>query len=216
MSRNSFDSPTDRRGRRPEVTRRQFLVRAGGLASMGALIVGGLVSLKFLVPDTSDGKAAEFKLDVDPATITVGNPLHIADKRVTVVRDEGGFYAVFLVCTHLECIPNYVSDVVNGTNTSKERAADRGDRKPGERQPNGWVCPCHGARFFIDSTNFYGPAPRPMDWVNIKKAPDGKLVIDPATIVVRRQAGDKVPPTWRLDYATGNVVHLAPTTLKNT
>ena len=105
--------------------------------------------------------------------------------------------------------PNYVPDVITGaTGVSPQLATQRGDRTQDEQQPNGWACPCHGSRYFIDSTNFYGPAPRPMDWVEVSKAPDGKLLVDRSKIVVNRVAGDATPPTWRLDYESGTVKHI--------
>ena len=68
---------------------------------------------------------------------------------------------------------------------------------------NGWACPCHGSRYYIDSTNFYGPAPRPMDWVDIQISPDNHFVVNRAAITVYRQAGDTTVPKWRLDPKTG-------------
>jgi cytochrome b6-f complex iron-sulfur subunit len=143
----------------------------------------------------------EFKVKDDPSTLTVGRVLQITEKRVSVVRDDAGFYAVYLICTHLGCTPNYVTDVVSGSGVSPDVAQARGERKQGAI-PDGWACPCHGSRYFIDSTNFYGPAPRPMDWVDVKFGKDGKLLVDRGQLVVQRQAGDQTPPKWRLDPET--------------
>ena len=71
-------------------------------------------------------------------------------------------------------------------------------RAPDQRLPNGWACPCHGSRYFIDSTNFYGPAPRPMDWVNIEVTPDGFFAVDRAALVATRGPGNNAAPQWRL------------------
>ena len=108
---------------------------------------------------------------------------------------------MYLVCTHLGCTPNYVTDVVGGSGVDPSRAEMRGVRSSGEQKADGWACPCHGSRYFIDSTNFYGPAPRPMDWVEISVAPDNRFVIDRGNIVVYRQAGDQTAPQWRLEFS---------------
>ena len=208
MSLKPFADPTEKRRNYLQTTRRQFLGILGTFAGVGSLIFGGFMTLKFMFPNATLEDPPQFKIPDDPSTITVGHPLQITAKRVTVVRDDGGLYAVYLICTHLGCTPNYVGDVITGSGAPAERALGRGDRAPGEQVPNGWACPCHGSRYFIDSTNFYGPAPRPMDWVQLSKAPDGKLLVDRSQIVVQRQPGETTPPTWRLDYDSGKVVQV--------
>ena len=184
------------------VTRRQFLLIVGVVAAGVAALFGGIQTLKFLFPGATNEEPLAFKVDADPNSISVGNPLQITAKRVSIVRDDKGFYAVYLVCTHLGCTPNYVSNVTNGTGVQDDTAKRRGARQSSEQSPNGWACPCHGSRYYIDSTNFYGPAPRPMDWVEISYTPDGKLFVDRGKKVVQRNAGDSTPPEWRLDPAT--------------
>lgn len=215
MSFNPYDSPSGRMLSRIQTTRRHFLGIMGAVAFAGAAILGGVKTLGFMFPNATNEEPSQFKVDADPNSITVNSPLQITAKRVTVVRDDGGFYAVYLVCTHLGCTPNYVSDVITGTPADPSRAKLRGDRQDSERQQNGWACPCHGSRYFIDSTNFYGPAPRPMDWVEVSKAPDGKLLVDRGKIVVFRNPGDTTPPTWRFDPEQNKVVNVDASKLKN-
>ncbi len=206
MSLNPYDTPSAKRRDLLESTRRQFLGIMGAFAGVGALVFGGITTLKFMFPNATLEDPPVFKVAQAASEITIGNPLQITAKRVTVVRDDGGFYAVYLVCTHLGCTPNYVSDVVGGAaGVQPDRAKKRGFRKGAEQIPNGWACPCHGSRYFIDSTNFYGPAPRPMDWVEVTFAPDGQLLVDRSKIVVYRQPGVTDPPTWRLDATTKKV-----------
>jgi cytochrome b6-f complex iron-sulfur subunit len=184
------------------MSRRSFLLWMGWIAAGVGALLGGVQSLKFLFPNATGEEPLGFKVDTDPAGITIGNPLQITQKRVSIIRDDGGFYAVYLVCTHLGCTPNYVSDVVNGTGVAPTVAEKRGLRSQGATA-NGWACPCHGSRYFIDSTNFYGPAPRPMDWVDISFTPDGKLFVDRGKKVVLRQPGQTTAPEWRLDPKSG-------------
>ncbi len=186
-----------------DVSRRSFLLWMGWIAAGVATLFGGIQTLKFLFPNQTGEEPQAFKSAFTAGQLSIGNPIQITEKRVTLVRDDGGIYAVYLNCTHLGCTPNYVSDVVSGTPVSADVAKAHGDRKPAEQAPNGWACPCHGSRYFIDSTNFYGPAPRPMDWVEVTVTPDGFLFVDRGKKVVQRNAGQSDKPEWRLDPKTG-------------
>ena len=203
MAVNPYETPRGRRHLILEMTRRQFFGLMGGVAALVAALFGGIETLGFMFPGATGEEPLAFKVDADPASITVGSPLPLTAKRVMIIRDDGGFYAVYLICTHLGCTPNYVTNVTSGTGVTDDVAKARGARKPEEQQPNGWACPCHGSRYFIDSTNFYGPAPRPMDWVDVSVSPDGYFVVDRGSIVAYRQPGDTTPPKWRLDPVTG-------------
>ena len=208
MALNPYESPRGRMRARAETTRRQFLMIMGGLAAAGATLFGGIEVLRFMFPVASDNAPALFKTAftfeeltggvVGGKAVTPVNVLSETDKRVTVVLDDAGIYAVYLVCTHLGCTPNYVTDVTTGSGVNASVAEARGVRATDQRLPNGWACPCHGSRYFIDSTNFYGPAPRPMDWVNIEVTPDGFFAVDRAALVATRGPGNNTAPEWRL------------------
>jgi cytochrome b6-f complex iron-sulfur subunit len=208
MALNPYDSPRGRMRVRAETTRRQFLMIMGGLAALGATLFGSIEVLRFMFPVASDNAPALFKTSFTFDQLTGGvqggkaaipvNVLSETNKRVTVVLDDAGIYAVYLVCTHLGCTPNYVTDVVTGSGVDPAIAEARGVRSADQRSPNGWACPCHGSRYFIDATNFYGPAPRPMDWVNIQVTPDGFFAVDRAALVATRGPGNNAAPQWRL------------------
>lgn len=214
MAINPYDTPRGRLRTRAETTRRQFLFLMGGLAAVGSLVLGGFKLLGFMFQAATGDAPPQFKTTytvddltggIDPATKKPRNNANVSpvEGRVNVILDEAGIYAVYLVCTHLGCTPNYTTDVVSGSGVAPSVAEARGDRPASARIPNGWACPCHGSRYFIDSTNFYGPAPRPMDWVSVTIAPDKFFVVDRSSIVAYRQPGDPTPPLWRLDPATG-------------
>jgi len=203
MSVNPYETRATRRHRLVELTRRQFMLVVGAVASLGAVVFAGLESAKFLFPNATLESPPVFRPTVDPASITVDNPYMDYSHRVGIMRDDEGYYAVRLICTHLGCTPNYVTNVTNGTGVQNAVADGHGARRSAEQIPNGWACPCHGSRYYIDSTNFYGPAPRPMDWVDIQFTPDRKFVVDRSKLVVYRQAGQTTTPLWRLDPRTG-------------
>jgi cytochrome b6-f complex iron-sulfur subunit len=211
MALNPYDTPRDRLRSRVETTRRQFLLLVGTVGAVGATLFGGIELLKFMFPAATLESPPEFKTAFTVTDLTGNGTLKVnvlseTANRVTVVLDSTGIYAVYLVCTHLGCTPNYVSDVTSGTGVDdKSTAVGQHYTAEGSASTtrNGWACPCHGSRYYIDSTNFYGPAPRPMDWVDIQLAPDKRFVVNRGAITVYRQAGDTSVPKWRLDPATG-------------
>jgi len=219
MALNPYDTPRGRIRSGVETTRRQFLLIMGTLAAVGATIFGGIESVNFLFPGATNEAPAKFKTNTTLPAVTFDGltggvsggkaknapaVVSITADRVSIVLDDTGIYAVSLICTHLGCTPNYVTDVTTGTgtNTSSPTVTQHYTNEQGHTTFNGWACPCHGSRYFIDSTNFYGPAPRPMDWVSIEVSPDGFFVIDRKSIVAYRQPGDTTPPQWRLDVTT--------------
>jgi cytochrome b6-f complex iron-sulfur subunit len=209
MAINPYDTPRGKFHARAQTTRRQFLLLMGGIGAVGATVFGGIQLLKFMFPAATGDAPLQFKTNFTFQDLTGGvtadgkaqvgaTVRSITADRISVVVDDAGIYAVYLVCTHLGCTPNYVTDVTGGSGVSPEIAQARGDRTGAEKIANGWACPCHGSRYFIDSTNFYGPAPRPMDWVDISVAPDGYFVVDRGSIVAYRQPGQTTAPEWRL------------------
>ena len=164
MGINPYDPLGGRVRTFAETTRRQFLLIMGTLASLGAVLFGGVEVLRFMFPVASDNAPALFKTAftfealtggvVNGKAVTPVNVLSETDKRVTVVLDDAGIYAVLLICTHLGCTPNYVTDVTTGSGVSATVADQRGVRTKPQQIPNGWACPCHGSRYFIELDEF--------------------------------------------------------------
>ncbi len=71
-----------------------------------------------------------------------------------LTHEASGFYALFSVCTHLGCTPNWLS------------------------AENKFKCPCHGSGFRPTGVNFEGPAPRPLERARIVRAEDGQILVD--------------------------------------
>ena len=117
------------------------------------------------------------------------NVLSETDKRVTVVLDDAGIYAVYLVCTHLGCTPNYVTDVTTGSGVSPPlRRRAESARRGSAAQRLGMSMSRQPLLHRFDE--LLGPAPRPMDWVNIEVTPDGFFAVDRATLVATRGPGN--------------------------
>src|ERR1700726_1021613 len=155
MALNPYESTRGRMRARAETTRRQFLMIMGGLAAAGASLFGSIQVLKFMFPQASSNAPALFKTSftfeqltggvVNGKALTPVNVLSETAKRVTVVLDDAGIYAVYLVCTHLGCTPNYVTDVTTGSGVSPTVAESRGVRANEQHPPPPRGCRCHPA-----------------------------------------------------------------------
>jgi Rieske Fe-S protein len=197
---------------RAETTRRQFLMIMGGLAAAGASLFGGIEALKFMFPQASGNAPALFKTSFTFAELTGGHRQQQArDPRQRALRDRQarhsgagrrrnpcGVPGVHAPRLHPQ-LRHRRDHGVGRLALCREGARVR---TPNQQLPNGWARPCHGSRYFIDSTNFYGPAPRPMDWVNIEVTPDGFFAVDRGTLVVTRGPGNNAAPQWRLLVGT--------------
>ena len=156
------------------VTRRVALV--GALAGLLAIlmtpfalgwtlmaVIGGLWSLltaRFMMPNMVVELPSKFKVgppsDFPPGAVS---EKFKASRGVWIVNTDvydgkQSIYALYSVCTHLGCTPNWLE----------------GEQK--------YKCPCHGSGFYISGINFEGPAPRPLERAGIRLAEDGSLEVD--------------------------------------
>ncbi len=118
------------------------LVAAAGLGLGTVLrLVGGGTS-QAAVPPVRLGKAQDLPL----GGVRVQG-------RVALVRDQGGLFALELVCPHLGCRPKW---------GGKE-----------------FLCPCHGSRFGRDGSLRAGPARKGLRHLRLERTSDGGLVAYP-------------------------------------
>ncbi len=144
-------------GAAPPPTRRRALDNL--LRALGGVGVLALIwpALAYMLPGRKRGSGAERanagKLDGwanwEMRKVAVGGVA------VGVVRTEGGFRAVSLVCTHLGCIVRW-------------NAATRE-----------FDCPCHAARFDVEGRVLAGPPPKPLP-VFHAVAVQGEVVVSKA------------------------------------
>ncbi len=136
-------------------SRRDFFSYAGWASFLGALGLSSLYFTRLLFPRVLFEPSPIFKAG-NPQDYTVGevSTKWVKDKRVWIVRDDEGIYAIFALCTHLGCTPRWL------------------------RTENKYKCPCHGSGFTREGINFEGPAPRALERLKIAVAPDGQIVID--------------------------------------
>jgi len=138
------------------MSRRDFL----GLAAFGAAILSAISvlagSLRIFKSNVYYEESKKFKIG-KPENFPVGTMRKLDDKNVFIFSDGDGIFAISAVCTHLGCIV-YSTDW-------------------------GFQCPCHGSKYNKDGKVIGGPAPRPLEWLEITQEVDGILVVNAAKAV---------------------------------
>src|SRR5882724_5562137 len=144
----------------PLLDRRAWMGLAWGAfsaASAAALAATG----RFMFPNVLNEPPQQFKAGF-PNEYGIGVDERWKEKfGIWVVRTAedieqhaSGFYALFTVCTHLGCTPNWLS------------------------AENKFKCPCHGSGYRITGINFEGPTPRPLERFRVSLADDGQILVD--------------------------------------
>jgi cytochrome b6-f complex iron-sulfur subunit len=141
-----------------ESSRRDFFGRVGLAACAVAIAGSGAVTLDFLKPKV---------LFEPPTRFRAGSPLDYPEgvvrfnkqQKAYVIGASGGVYALSAVCTHLGCITRFLSD---------EKCI---------------ACPCHGSRFDLEGNVIHGPAPRPLQWLEMQVDATGTLLVDTSVAI---------------------------------
>jgi len=130
--------------------RRNLMVWLGkGILGLGACGAGLLVGQFFLPPRVRD---LSKQLYLGPlGSLPAGTSRYLPGPNVYVFHDEQGLYALSGRCTHLGCSLL--------------------------KHPEGFSCPCHGARFDHLGQPLSGPVTRPLAWFRIGLDPQGRLML---------------------------------------
>jgi cytochrome b6-f complex iron-sulfur subunit len=142
-------------------TRRDVLGMMSLWAAASAMFFALVGMLRLPKAAVLSSPSKRFRLSL-PQTLAAGEAFSPAGRNVAVFRDDQGVYAISRVCTHLGCIVKPTSE--------------------------GFECPCHGSRYDRDGLVTKGPAPRPLQWLEVKEQ-GGVLYVDEGASVA---AGTKV------------------------
>jgi cytochrome b6-f complex iron-sulfur subunit len=135
-------------------TRRDFGSKVAFGSFWAAIATASVGVAKLLMPNVTPEASTRVKLG-HPEEFPSGTSKVFADRNLFVFSDDEGIWAISAVCTHLGCVVS--------------------------RLPDGqFDCPCHGSRFNASGKAFSGPAPRGLDWLAIRRAPNGILYADTA------------------------------------
>ena len=154
----------------PVVSRRRIL-QIGVWGGIGAGVAAMAASfLDFVYPRNVAG----FGVTVSVASTAIpapGQKVQIPAGRfwlVNLTEEQGGpgLLALWWKCPHLGCTvpwkPNFIwPDPATGANKK------------------GWFrCPCHGSTYTDAGVRVFGPAPRPLDTMDLKVGSDGRVTVD--------------------------------------
>ncbi|MGB6648237.1 MAG: Rieske (2Fe-2S) protein, partial [Bacteroidota bacterium] len=133
------------------IPRREFLgkITAGSLAGAGILVLAGSLDLS-LPPAISSSRP--IKLGAS-SSYPMSRFTFIPDSRLFLYRERHSVSALSAICPHLGCVV-----------------------REGE---GGFRCPCHGSRFDEKGKVLSGPAAGSLDWLRVRRAPDGQLIVLP-------------------------------------
>lgn len=143
------------------LNRRAFLswstAGVAALCSAAGVCVGAMI--RFLAPSVYYEPPQAFKIG-NPEDFPFGPPTYLPEEKIYVFRNqEKGFSVVSGVCTHLGCGVQWFNN----------------DRR--------FHCPCHGSIFATDGEVVHGPAPRPLEWLEVTQTRDGQLLVDKTHVV---------------------------------
>jgi cytochrome b6-f complex iron-sulfur subunit len=149
-------------------SRRDFLSLAAWGGVLAFLSTVTVAFMRFMFPRVLFEPTPRFNAG-RPDTFQPGtvDTRFIPSHRTWIVRyEDGSFFAMLAICTHLGCTPNWI---------------------PADRK---YKCPCHGSGYYMDGFNYEGPAPRPMDRVGIALSPEGDLLVDRSILYSMKPGGD--------------------------
>lgn len=127
-----------------------------------AIFGPAVANVRFLFPNVVYEPPTRIKAG-KPEDYAPGSVAFIPEQRVFLLREEKGFRCISGVCTHLRCTIDPFGPP--DTDYPEEHAH----------------CPCHGSVFALkDGRVLHGPAPLPLDFYQVGRGPDGRVVIETA------------------------------------
>ena len=137
------------------ISRRNLLSIAGWMGFFAFILTSTIGALRFMFPRVLFEPPTKFNAGF-PQDFVVGevSEKYKDEKRVWIVREREGFYAIISICTHLGCTPRWLASDIK------------------------FKCPCHGSGFYKTGINFEGPAPRPLERASISISDDGQIEVD--------------------------------------
>jgi cytochrome b6-f complex iron-sulfur subunit len=133
------------------MNRRRLLTWLSSFGLFGSAVLSVFSNLVYIKPRATYGQPQRFLIG-KPDEYPPGARIAMEARRVCIVREGDKMAAISTTCTHLGCIVGLAD--------------------------TGFACPCHGSRFDQDGNVTGGPAPKPLPWFKITRAPNGELEID--------------------------------------
>lgn len=164
VAKPTTDSPSEPQVQVAPPSRREFLYYIWGASIVMLLGQVGAAVIWFAFPRFREGEfGGVFPFSGDELPAEGTPPVSVPSGRFHVSNTENGILALYGVCTHLGCLPRWVS-----TNVRFE-------------------CPCHGSKFEGNGSYIEGPAPRGLDRFTIE------VVYTDGTVAASDGSGSPVP-----------------------
>ena len=137
----------------PGSSRRVFLRVVGGSAGLGVASLCGLSC-------SSTGPSG--KVDAgNVSDVAVGTISAVTGMSVAIARDEGGLYAMTLICPHEDCDMEYDGTIAE----------------------TGITCTCHGSEFDVNGAVTRGPASTALEHYAVTVDSAGAITINADQVV---------------------------------
>lgn len=135
-----------------ELSRRNLFALVGWGGLLASIVASVGATIRFMFPNVLYEPSPIVKLgkvsDYSEGSITFNEA-----ERMFILREKFGFKVISAVCTHLGCTVNWSE--INYR----------------------FECPCHGSIFNTRGKVVSGPAPRPLNWLEVKHSPDKKSLV---------------------------------------
>jgi cytochrome b6-f complex iron-sulfur subunit len=146
----------------PEISRRELMRKAMfgtiGLFAAQAAVGSGV----FMWPTKVTGFGGKVKVPKKVSEISPSDePLRVNDGKFYLSRVPEGVIALYWRCVHLGCTV------------------------PWNKAEDAFHCPCHGSVYTRTGQNIAGPAPRPLDYMEVEITSDGEIIVDTGKIIQR-------------------------------
>ncbi len=151
--------------RTPErlVSRRRFL-RNTVLGAVGVVVletVGAFVY--FFWPNKTGAFGKEIAVPQTLLPAVGAEPYVNQAGKFYIINNEDGALALYWKCPHLGCTV------------------------PWADTENLFICPCHGSVYDRHGVRVAGPAPRPMDLMEMRQEANGTVIVDTGNIILRTE-----------------------------
>lgn len=145
------------------ITRRDLL-RRGAFSTIALFFAQlGVGALAMFWPSKVSGFGGKVNAGKVTDFPVGGAPVKVRDGKFYVSRLPEGMIALYWKCPHLGCTVPWAPD------------------------EDHFHCPCHGSIYERTGQNIAGPAPRPMDYMEMTIAPNGDVIVDTGKIHQRER-----------------------------
>ncbi len=146
----------------PKTTSRRSFIRNASMGAVSVVLAEATAGfIWFFWPNKTGAFGSEINVASENVPAVDAPPLRVAQGKFYLVHNEDGLLALYWKCTHLGCTVPWNAD---------------------ERR---FHCPCHGSIYLSNGVRIAGPAPRPLDLMQITVLPSGDVKVDTGTITTR-------------------------------